>query len=102
MLSVAKKEAETALKESTSILEETLRDLQAARDLASKAGLTVDSSILGKPFDLDSAMYLPYSNTAVNSNTTGGYSNTDHEIIRTGDKRFDRTAELKRSLLRRH
>ena len=40
--------------------------------------------------------------TVVRSNfTTGGHSNTDHQIAQTGDRRVDRIAELKRNMLRR-
>ena len=102
MIKAAKKQAMASLKESETILQETLKELQSARDLVSKAGLSVDSYIIGKPLDIDSTVYLPYATNVVHTQTTGGYSNTDHEIIRTGDKRVDRIAELKRSLLRRH
>jgi hypothetical protein len=102
MLTAARKQAKAALKEGESILQETLKELQSARDLASKAGLSVDSYIIGKPLDIDSTVYLPYATNVVHTQSTGGYSNTDHEIVRTGDKRVDRIAELKRSLLRRH
>ena len=38
----------------------------------------------------------------VHSNfTTGGHSNTDHVVLRTGNERVDRIAELKRNLERR-
>ena len=33
--------------------------------------------------------------------TTGGHCNTDHFVLRTGNDRVDRIAELKRNLLKR-
>jgi hypothetical protein len=65
-----------------------LKGLEAARELADKAGLSVDSSILGND---SSGVDLK----------TGGHSNTDHIVVRTGDPRTDRIAELKRNLQRR-
>ena len=51
------------------------------------------------------AMAMPMdgsSSSSILNLTTGGHSNTDHSIVRTGDDRIDRVAELRRNLWRRH
>lgn len=59
--------------------------LTEARELAAMAGLTVD---------------LPHELCATAS-TTGGHSNTDHQVHLTGDYTFDRLADLRRNYLAR-
>jgi hypothetical protein len=72
-----------------------LHDLEPARELAERAGLSVDSSVVAKEVSaIDSNLNLVPT-------TTGGHSNTDHFVVRTGDPRTDRIAELKRNLQRR-
>jgi hypothetical protein len=126
-LEVAKDRAVAILIDSDVALQESLTELQRARELAGKAGLSVESHIV-KPIETittdsagssnsnnnnnnNSAIYIGNTTTgnAANcypptdsNNTTGGHSNTDHVVASTGDDRLDRIAELKRNLLRRH
>jgi hypothetical protein len=148
-LSSAMKRATLLLHECTGTQQKTAAILERARELASKAGLTVDSyvvnpnhpantSTFGVPEDyivdaMDGSSAATTNNAwqtggqhtkgtahpvfashhynstmppmmrgMDNVNQTGAYSNTDHYVQRTGDKRADRIAELKRHLLRRH
>lgn len=88
------KEAKRAVKDSQSLLDDIEDDLKQAREVAVMAGLTVESSIVDVPAAADGG-------DGPITATTGGYSNTDHIIVHTGDKRKDRLAELKRALVRR-
>jgi hypothetical protein len=92
-----RKEANVLLIESELALQTAEKHLQAARDVCSRAGMSVDSTIIIPRTDVTTT--APIENA---SSTTGGHSNTDHVVVRTGDKRKDRIAELKRNLLRRH
>jgi hypothetical protein len=120
-----KKRANALLIDSGEAIQAALQDLEKARELATKAGLSVDSHILGTHHE--SSAIGSNNNTVGNNNnnggdpregpsygrvvtpkvlmrfgfTTGGHSNTDHVVIRTGDAKLDRIAELKRNLVRR-
>lgn len=99
-LKTAKERAVAILIDSDVTLQESLSELQRARELASKAGLSVECCIV-KP--IESAMISDSVNNPTTSDGfTGGHSNTDHVVVTTGDDRIDRIAELKRNLLRRH
>ena len=101
-LKTAKERAVAILIDSDVTLQESLQELERARELAGKAGLSIDSSIV-KPVDTtlsDAGVPSTTSNWA--NETTCGHSNTDHIVVTTGDPRLDRIAELKRNLLRRH
>ena len=75
-------------------LEAASHDLRDAKELAERAGLWTEASILDPTFPDAS------KNLAV-LRTTGGHSNTDHLVTLTGDARTDRIAELKRAMQRR-
>ena len=105
-LKTAKERAVAILIDSDVALQESLAELQRARELAGKAGLSIESCIV-KPIEtaaIDS--FNPAINivntTTVANDFTGGHSNTDHVVVTTGDDCVDRIAELKRNLLRRH
>jgi len=87
-------------------LQETLTELQRARELAAKAGLSVESCIVKPAIDPTAPEngYLQINDgiSGGANGFTGGHSNTDHVVVTTGDDRIDRIAELKRNLLRRH
>lgn len=68
-------------------------ELEEARELAKKAGLSTDS-------DLPALVKKHRDGTAASA-LTGGHSNTDHIVILTGDYTTDRIAELRRNLLTR-
>jgi hypothetical protein len=126
---VTRKQANALVIDSGIAIQETMAQLEQVRALAAKAGLSVDCSTLptrssstatssslntiadaGGPLasaalttgtDSSSALAMDPTNTAIPL-TTGGHSNTDHTIVRTGDLRIDRVAELRRNLWRRH
>ena len=104
-LKTAKEKAVAILIDSDVTLQESLIELQRARELASKAGLSVDSCIV-KPVELglsESANHFVSNDGTTNvfNEFTGGHSNTDHVVVTTGDDKVDRIAELKRNLQRR-
>ena len=132
---ITRKQANTLVAESEIVIRATLQQLEEVRELALKAGLTVDSNIVPKPppptagaaafgtafttttggagtisSERSSAATATTSTTTtavefLTTNvfaTTGGHNNTDHVIVRTGNPRKDRIAELKRNLQRRH
>lgn len=154
-LSAAMKRATSLLHECVGSQERTSVVLERARELASRAGLTVDSYVVNpnhptnvstvgasedyvddtmggnnnnitmgrddnivwesglqqpkrrshRPQFIDNrhnTTLPPLMKVVDNVNQTGAYSNTDHYVQRTGDKRADRIAELKRHMLRRH
>ncbi|CAJ1944413.1 unnamed protein product [Cylindrotheca closterium] len=82
---MTRKEANFLLMESELKVQNAQKHLATARDICDRAGLSVDSPIV----------------VVEGPETTGGHSNTDHMVIRTGNERQDRIAELKRALLRR-
>ena len=102
-LKAAKERAVAILIDSDVTLQDSLTELQRAKELAKKAGLNVESYIV-KP--TESATYdgansaLDTVNMNVANAYTGGHSNTDHVVVTTGDDKIDRIAELKRNLLR--
>lgn len=123
-----KHRANALLIDSGEAIQAALKDLEKARQLATLAGLSVDSHILGThetSVASNSSNNNNSNNNVGNSNggepqggpsygrvvtpkvlmrfgfTTGGHSNTDHVVVRTGDAKTDRIAELKRNLVRR-
>ena len=99
---MSRKDANLLLIESELALQAAEKQLQSARDLCARAGLSIDST-LAIPRMIDNSMIsLNMAKLAADGATTGGHSNTDHVVVRTGDKTKDRIAELKRNLLRRH
>lgn len=68
-------------------------DLEEARELAKKAGLSIDSDL--------PALVRQHKDGTVASALTGGHSNTDHIVVLTGDYTTDRITELRRNLLTR-
>jgi len=104
-LKTAKERAVAILIDSDVTLQESLTELQRARELASKAGLSIESCIVNPVESVSSDIVNPImnvGNTNAANGFTGGHSNTDHVVVSTGDERMDRIAELKRNLLRRH
>lgn len=110
---VTRKEANALVIDSGVALQEAQEQLEQARELAAKAGLSVDCTTLPKNSignavadastnASDSAHLTSVDPATVIPRTTGGHSNTDHSIVRTGDERTDRVAELRRNLWRRH
>lgn len=83
---MTRKQANFLLIESELKVQNAQKDWARAREICDRAGLSVDNPIVPK---------------VEGPETTGGHSNTDHMVIRTGDVRRDRIAELKRNLLRR-
>jgi len=104
-LKLSKDKAVAVLIDSDVILQESLTELNRAKDLAERAGLSVESYIV-KPIEMTGNTGSSFLGIAPNDHsvdtTTGGHSNTDHVILSTGNERIDRIAELKRNLLRRH
>ena len=124
---ISRRQANSLLVDSELAIQKAVKHLHEARELAKRAGLSIDSRIIPKPRgptdanDASSraafaAALDPYSipgsggddQTQIQHQTaqtvlwTGGYSNTDHEVVMTGDERTDRIAELKRNLVRRY
>jgi hypothetical protein len=98
--------AKATLADSAYVLNDTLPVLQRARELASVAGLNIDSSIIEQPKVVPTAAAMEGDGSAgatlVVPPNTGGFSNTDHIIQITNDATADRIASLKRNLIRRH
>jgi hypothetical protein len=86
--------AEKLLEQCDDEIKEAWHDLTDAKELAERAGLWTESSILDPTFP-------DASKNLVVLRTTGGHSNTDHVVTLTGDARTDRIAELKRAMQRR-
>lgn len=103
-LKTAKERAVAILIDSDVTLQEALTELQRARELASKAGLSIESYIVKpvEPTVSDANPTTNLANATAAGGFTGGHSNTDHVVVTTGDDQIDRIAELKRNLLRRH
>lgn len=74
-------------------LENNAADLREGRDIAEAAGLDSKS-------DLPTFLQQIKDGTAASA-LTGGHSNTDHEILLTGDYVTDRIAELRRNMVTR-
>jgi hypothetical protein len=68
-------------------------DLEEAREMAQKVGLSIDS-------ELPSLVQYRRDGTGAPV-LTNGHSNTDHVVVVTGDYATDRIAELRRNLLTR-
>eukprot|EP00534_Pseudo-nitzschia_fraudulenta_P010077 CAMPEP_0201151364 /NCGR_PEP_ID=MMETSP0851-20130426/12302_1 /ASSEMBLY_ACC=CAM_ASM_000631 /TAXON_ID=183588 /ORGANISM="Pseudo-nitzschia fraudulenta, Strain WWA7" /LENGTH=329 /DNA_ID=CAMNT_0047428201 /DNA_START=23 /DNA_END=1012 /DNA_ORIENTATION=- len=102
VLKEAKERAVAILIDSDVTLQESLSEVQRARELASRAGLSVESCIVKPKESVASDGFNQTTDLANTSKFTGGHSNTDHVVLKTGDYRVDRIAELKRNLLRRH
>lgn len=87
---MSREEASELLSQCDEQLEAAAEDLSQAKELAERAGLWNESSILDPTF--------PDAHVL---RTTAGYSNTDHLVTLTGNKRTDRIAELKRAMQKR-
>jgi len=74
---------ENLLAQAESEIRSTETDLEDARELMQKAGLSTEGE-------------LSKANTAA---STGGHSNTDHLVVLTGDYTLDRITELRRRYL---
>lgn len=110
---ITRKKANSLVIDGDIAIQEALAQLSDARTLAAKAGLSVDCNTLPRSTvgaaladastnATDSAPLVAIDPATVTPQTTGGYSNTDHSIVRTGNKRKDRVAELRRNLWRRY
>jgi hypothetical protein len=86
------KAIESLIDESEDLVESAAIELEDARELVRKAGLSIETSNTSSAAPADST-YMP----AVPVATTGGYSNTDHVVLQTGDPVTDRIEELKRN-----
>jgi hypothetical protein len=95
---LTRKDANVLLIESELAIDNAAKHLQTARELCARAGLSVDASIVPRA---DAAAAAGAAIPVDAGGTTGGHSNTDHVVVRTGSQRNDRIAELKRNLLRR-
>lgn len=109
------KELKSLLAEAQLSIEKAKVDLRRAGDVARRAGLNVESTlgtanISSRLNNNNHSEATAASATASSSNsvgaatestTTGGHSNTDHVVVRTGNIRFDTIAEWKRNFLRR-
>lgn len=95
---LTRKDANVLLIESELAIDTAAKHLQTARELCARAGLSVDASIVPRA---DAAAAAGAAIPVDAGGTTGGHSNTDHVVVRTGSQRNDRIAELKRNLLRR-
>eukprot|EP00934_Nitzschia_sp_Nitz4_P006962 Nitzschia sp. Nitz4//scaffold135_size62275//34535//35644//NITZ4_006353-RA/size62275-processed-gene-0.33-mRNA-1//-1//CDS//3329535572//6952//frame0 len=107
------KEAKTLVIESERAIDNALEQLNKVRPLAAKAGFTVDCNSLPRNVvtptssqvaALDETTATTATVWAVDPrrSSTGGFSNTDHSIVRTGDAQTDRINDLKRNIWRRH
>lgn len=92
---MSRESAEELLKQCDHEIKAAWHDIVDAKELAERAGLWTESSILDRTFP-DHA-----SKNLVVLRTTGGHSNTDHVVTITGDARTDRLQELKRAMHRR-
>ena len=91
---MSRESASALLSQCDKELDAALHDLREAKELAERAGLWTDSSILDPTFPDTSRNLAALL-------TTGGHSNTDHVVTFTGDARTDRIAELKRAMQKR-
>jgi hypothetical protein len=87
------KAIESLIDESEDLVQSAGIELEDARELVRKAGLSIESNAIAS-----AAQEAP----AVPVATTGGYSNTDHVVLQTGDHVTDRIEELKRNLWLRY
>jgi hypothetical protein len=113
---VTRKQANALVIDSGIAIQEAMAQLEHVRALAAKAGLSVDCNTLPRSTmgsaladgsannvtDSSSSVIAPMDPASAIPSTTGGHSNTDHTIVRTGDERTDRVSELRRNLWRRH
>lgn len=111
---ITRKEAKALVIDSEIAIKDALVQLETVRELAAKAGLSVDCTTLPRNVITPSSSTVASSGShgtittstvAVDPNSvhqTGGHSNTDHSISRTGNVKMDRLSELKRNLWRRH
>jgi hypothetical protein len=87
------KAIESLIDESEDLVQSAGIELDDAKELVRKAGLSIESSAI-----MSAAQEAPALPVA----TTGGYSNTDHVVLQTGDHVTDRIEELKRNLWLRY
>jgi hypothetical protein len=102
--SLNQKQVNALVIDSEIAIRDALEQIRKARTLAAKAGLSIECSTLPKtvftPVEPVDAFGMPVEATLLL--TTGGHSNTDHTVTRTGDERTDRIADLRRNCWRRH
>jgi hypothetical protein len=99
---LTRKQGNALLIDSGEAVKKALTDLEVAAELSARAGLSIDSAIVANEITVPDVWDPNKLPTVLRSNlTTGGHSNTDHVVVRTGNERKDRIAELKRNLLRR-
>lgn len=127
--SLSKKQVNALIIDSEIAINETLAELETVRAVAAKAGLSIECTTLPFSSTAQSMGLITNPSTAVDAplqeggrtagsvanrlisltvegadsfNFTGGHSNTDHTIVRTGDEKQDRLAEMRRNYLRRY
>jgi hypothetical protein len=86
------KAIESLIDESEDLVSSAAIELDDARELVRKAGLSIETKNTSSATPAESS-YAPVAPVA----TTGGYSNTDHVVLQTGDHVTDRIEELKRN-----
>jgi hypothetical protein len=86
------KAIESLIDESEDLVSSAAIELDDARELVRKAGLSIETKNTSSATPAESS-YAPKAPVA----TTGGYSNTDHVVLQTGDYVTDRIEELKRN-----
>ena len=103
---LTRKQVNVLVIDSDIAIRDALEEIRKARALAAKAGLSIECNTLPKtvftPVEPVDAFGLPVEAQVSMTATTGGHSNTDHTVLRTGDDKADRIAELRRNCWRRH
>mmetsp|Transcript_45892 Transcript_45892/g.85322 ORF Transcript_45892/g.85322 Transcript_45892/m.85322 type:complete len:309 (-) Transcript_45892:185-1111(-) len=96
------------LERSKQAIKSATADLEEAKEISEKAGLSIETSILAPTLPGIAASSGPAGVTGAAApayppilSTTGGYSNVDHFVQSSGDSRADRLAEFKRAYRRR-
>jgi hypothetical protein len=88
------KAIDSLLDESEDLVQSAEIELQEARELVGKAGLSID----GESDVATAGAQASFPSATAVASTTGGHSNTDHVVFQTGDAVTDRIQELKRNL----
>jgi hypothetical protein len=90
---MSRQQYEILVAQSESEIKSVEKDLEEARELALKAGLTCDSDL--------PKLVRQHKDGVRAAASTGGHSNTNHLVVLTGNYAVDRVAELRRNLLTR-
>jgi hypothetical protein len=90
---MSRQQYEILIAQASSELKSVETDLEEARELALKAGLTCDSDL--------PKLVRQHKDGVRAAASTGGHSNTNHLVVLTGNYAIDRVAELRRNLLTR-